>query len=263
MKRLADPAAASEARLAAAARALEAMLVKQIVTTSGAFRGGEGPGAGIRADQFADTLADAVAQSGSLGIADAIVHSLAPAGAAAAVVPAPAPAAPAPARARGVSNDPAPAAVAPADPAAVALPLRGKVTSRFGLRTDPFTGAPRVHDGVDVGAPAGSAIRASAAGVVVRAGPRGGYGNAVEIDHGGGVVTLYGHASQLLVSPGERVDAGQAIARVGSTGRSTGPHLHFEVRVEGHPVDPAKALKVYASRADPAAGAVPDRRRMP
>jgi murein DD-endopeptidase MepM/ murein hydrolase activator NlpD len=86
--------------------------------------------------------------------------------------------------------------------------------------------------------------------VVRRAGERGGYGQALEIDHGDGVVTLYGHASELLVREGDRVDPGQPILRVGSTGRSTGAHLHFEVRVGGRPVDPGRALKIYGLRAE-------------
>ena len=88
------------------------------------------------------------------------------------------------------------------------------------------------------------------AGVVKSAGPRGGYGFAVEVDHGNGLTTLYGHASELLVSPGQAVRAGQEIARVGSTGRSTGAHLHFEVRVGGRPVDPGRVLKAYAARVE-------------
>ena len=128
--------------------------------------------------------------------------------------------------------------------------MSGRVTSAFGLRADPFTGAPERHSGVDVAAPAGTAILAPAAGVVRRAGPRGGYGEAVEIDHGNGLTTLYGHASELLVSEGDVVQAGQEIARVGSTGRSTGTHLHFEVRMGGRAVDPVRALKAYASRAE-------------
>ena len=118
--------------------------------------------------------------------------------------------------------------------------MAGRVTSRFGARRDPLTGARSTHPGVDVGAPAGTPIRAPAGGVVLSAGPRGGYGNAVEIDHGDGLVTLYGHAADLLVSAGDFVEPGQAIATVGSTGRSTGPHLHFEVRQGGRPVDPGQ-----------------------
>jgi murein DD-endopeptidase MepM/ murein hydrolase activator NlpD len=86
--------------------------------------------------------------------------------------------------------------------------------------------------------------------VVRRASARGGYGAAVEIDHGAGLTTLYAHASEVLVRAGDTVEPGQAIARVGHTGRATGPHLHFEVRLDGAPVDPARALKKYALRAD-------------
>jgi murein DD-endopeptidase MepM/ murein hydrolase activator NlpD len=85
---------------------------------------------------------------------------------------------------------------------------------------------------------------------VVAAGPRGGYGLAVEIDHGCGITTLYGHASQVLVQPGQRVERGEAVALLGDTGRSTGPHLHFEVHSNGSPVDPRRALNAYRSRAD-------------
>ncbi|HYG66529.1 MAG TPA: M23 family metallopeptidase, partial [Anaeromyxobacteraceae bacterium] len=90
-----------------------------------------------------------------------------------------------------------------------------------------------------------------------------GYGNAVELTHADGTVTLYAHAAQLLVTAGEKVEAGQAIATVGSTGRSTGAHLHFEVRVAGRAVDPLKALKVYAPRAEVPPGAAVGRGRLP
>jgi murein DD-endopeptidase MepM/ murein hydrolase activator NlpD len=225
-------AAANDARLREAARSLESLLLRQIIEASGAFKGGEGAGSGVRAGLFAGALADAVARSGGIGLADEVARSL---GAA--------PPAPAPAPAPG----PAPAL---AGPALAVPPLRGAVTSAFGARTDPFTGDPALHRGVDLGAPEGTPIRAPAAGVVKSAGARGGYGNAVELDHGGGLVTVYGHASELLVAPGEQVAAGQEIARVGSTGRATGPHLHFEVRVGGRAVDPARVLKTYAVRAD-------------
>jgi murein DD-endopeptidase MepM/ murein hydrolase activator NlpD len=113
------------------------------------------------------------------------------------------------------------------------------------------------HAGVDLRAAAGDPIRAAGEGVVRRAGPRGGYGNAVEVDHGGGVTTLYAHASEVLVNPGEKVAARQEIARVGQTGRATGPHLHFEVRVDDRQVDPTRyagvayrALNAYQQRAE-------------
>ncbi len=117
------------------------------------------------------------------------------------------------------------------------------VGSRFGSRIDPFTGRRVAHEGLDFGAPVGTPILAAAAGVVVLAGKRPGYGNQVDIDHGNGLVTRYAHASKIDVAEGEIVRQGQKIAEVGSTGRSTGPHLHFEVRIEGAPRDPLPYLR--------------------
>ncbi|GAO04635.1 M23 family metallopeptidase [Anaeromyxobacter sp. PSR-1] len=230
----AGAAPAADPRLREAAQALEAMLLREIVRTSGAFRGGEGAGAGVRADLFADALSDAVARSGGIGLAGEITRSLGGGD------PGPAP----------LAGPAAPPRTATVAPGALAPPLPGRITSAFGPRADPFTGAAARHDGVDVAAPEGTPVRAPAAGVVVRAGPRGGYGNAVEVDHGGGLVTLYGHAAEVRVRPGQVVAAGEELARVGSTGRSTGPHLHFEVRMAGRAIDPARALKIYARRAD-------------
>jgi murein DD-endopeptidase MepM/ murein hydrolase activator NlpD len=117
-------------------------------------------------------------------------------------------------------------------------PADGPVTSGFGMRHHPILKRSRMHTGLDIGASYGSIIRAAAAGEVILAAYKGGYGNTVVIDHGGGVTTLYGHCSALLVHPGQVVTGGQPIARVGSTGLSTGPHLHWEVRRNGTPVDP-------------------------
>jgi murein DD-endopeptidase MepM/ murein hydrolase activator NlpD len=99
-----------------------------------------------------------------------------------------------------------------------------------------------MHPGIDIGAPQGATIAASAGGRVIFAGWYGGYGNAIIIDHGGSMSTLYGHCSQIFVSEGQDVQRGQAIGAVGMTGRATGPHLHFEVRVNGVPVDPTSRL---------------------
>lgn len=117
-------------------------------------------------------------------------------------------------------------------------PVEGRLTSGFGMRVHPIFKVRKRHTGVDIAAPAGTPIRAADGGVVVEAGYIRGYGYTVIIDHGGGVATLYAHCSALLVAAGQEVTRGQIIARVGSTGYSTGPHLHFEVRVNGEPVNP-------------------------
>ncbi|MGB7247588.1 MAG: peptidoglycan DD-metalloendopeptidase family protein [Phormidesmis sp.] len=117
-------------------------------------------------------------------------------------------------------------------------PSTGPVTSRFGSRFHPVLGYSRFHAGTDFGAAQGSPIQAAETGVVIFAGWYGGYGNAVIMDHGSGLTTLYGHASRLNVREGDAVKKGDVIAAVGTTGLSTGPHLHFEVRRRGEPVDP-------------------------
>jgi murein DD-endopeptidase MepM/ murein hydrolase activator NlpD len=106
------------------------------------------------------------------------------------------------------------------------------------MRRHPIYGGNRRHTGVDISAPAGTAIKAAGNGKVIRTGWYGGYGNAVIIDHGGGRATLYAHCSAIFVEVGAVVTAGKKIAAVGSTGNSTGPHLHFEVHVNGSPVNP-------------------------
>ncbi|HEX7488287.1 MAG TPA: peptidoglycan DD-metalloendopeptidase family protein [Anaeromyxobacteraceae bacterium] len=226
---------ADRAHLREASRALESLIVKQLITASKAFTGGEGAGSAIRADMFAETLADAMVKGGGIGLARQIERSVLP--------------------------DPAgPTATSPLTPGgrqASLSPAGGegghaapRVTSPFGLRHDPFDGHLTRHAGVDLAAKEGEDIPAAAGGVVVHAGARGGYGDAVEIDHGGGVTTLYAHASEVLVREGEEVSPGQSIARVGQTGRATGSHLHFELREGGRPVDPSRALKNYRLRAD-------------
>ncbi len=122
------------------------------------------------------------------------------------------------------------------------VPVEGAVTSGFGMRTHPVSGGQKMHDGVDFGAPCGTAVHASAAGTVRSAGAAGGYGNRLEIDHGGGVVTSCSHLQSLQVPLGATVAEGQEIARVGTTGTSTGCHLHFSVHHNGVAVDPAPML---------------------
>jgi murein DD-endopeptidase MepM/ murein hydrolase activator NlpD len=128
------------------------------------------------------------------------------------------------------------------------MPLTGdaSLTSPFGYRADPFLGRLALHPGVDLIEAYGDEIHATAAGRVTHAGPMGGYGIMVEIDHGNGLVTRYAHMSKALVAEGEDVVQGAVLGRLGSTGRSTGPHLHYEVRVDGEPVDPERYLRAGA-----------------
>jgi murein DD-endopeptidase MepM/ murein hydrolase activator NlpD len=127
----------------------------------------------------------------------------------------------------------------PASAGQLLFPVPGApITSPFGYRIHPIYGDARLHTGIDIGASSGSPIRAAADGVVASAGSLGGYGNATVVEHGGDLATLYGHQSSILVSVGDRVTAGETIGRVGCTGACTGPHLHFETRVGGEPVDP-------------------------
>jgi murein DD-endopeptidase MepM/ murein hydrolase activator NlpD len=117
-----------------------------------------------------------------------------------------------------------------------------RLSSGFGMRKDPFTGRPQHHNGIDVAAPMGTKIYPYASGTVIRAGWNGGYGRMVTIRHDDGTETRYGHTSKNLVEVGDKVTLGEPIAEVGSTGRSTGPHLHFEMRRNGKPVDPVPYL---------------------
>jgi murein DD-endopeptidase MepM/ murein hydrolase activator NlpD len=124
-------------------------------------------------------------------------------------------------------------------------PVIGEVefTSGFGIRSDPFLGRPAMHTGLDFRAQAGDPVRATANGKVASAGWAGGYGRMVEIDHGNGLATRYGHLSEIGVKVGDVIKIGQVIGAVGSTGRSTGPHLHYETRIDGEAVDPQKFLR--------------------
>ncbi len=124
-------------------------------------------------------------------------------------------------------------------------PVIGEIefTSGFGVRSDPFLGRPAMHTGLDFRAATGDPVRATANGKVVSSGWSGGYGRMVEVDHGNGLSTRYGHLSEINVKVGDAVRIGQVIGTVGSTGRSTGPHLHYETRIDGEAVDPQKFLR--------------------
>jgi murein DD-endopeptidase MepM/ murein hydrolase activator NlpD len=130
-----------------------------------------------------------------------------------------------------------------------AIPVRrptageADITSSFGVRLDPFLRQPAMHTGIDFRGDAGDPVHATAAGRVVQAERNGGYGQMVEIDHGNGLVTRYAHLSAIAVSNGAAVAPGDLIGRIGSTGRSTGPHLHYEIRMQGEASDPQRFLR--------------------
>jgi murein DD-endopeptidase MepM/ murein hydrolase activator NlpD len=122
-------------------------------------------------------------------------------------------------------------------------PVVGRITSSFGERLDPFNGEGAFHAGIDIGTTFGAPVRAAADGVVMVASQENGYGREIEIDHGNGIETVYGHLSGFAVTAGEQVKRGEVIGYVGSSGRSTGPHLHYEVRIRNTPVNPHKYLR--------------------
>ena len=232
-----------------ASQALEALLIKQMLTASGAFKGSSVAGSSLHHEMFAEVIADTISKTGGFGLAEQIERSLDPSGKMSAPLPLPlAPTSPHAASAK----QPA----APLAPRTSSSKLSGEIapgarlSSGYGHRVDPIDGDDRFHSGIDLAASEGSPIYASADGTVTRVGDRAGYGNAVEIDHGDHISTVYGHASQLCVQQGERVVKGQLIAKIGHTGRATGSHLHFEVRNHGKTIDPSKVLKIYSERAE-------------
>ena len=134
----------------------------------------------------------------------------------------------------------------------MAWPVPGytRITSQYGMRTHPITGVYKLHTGVDISAPIGATFVAANDGIVVKAEYNTAYGNMVMIDHGGGISTLYAHGSEILVEVGQTVFQGTAVLKVGSTGYSTGPHAHFEVRVNGSPVEPLDYITSYNSQTE-------------
>ena len=125
------------------------------------------------------------------------------------------------------------------------MPVQGYISSYFGVRPDPFDGLAAMHTGIDIATVYGTPVHAVAEGMVTFAGVRRGYGNVVEIDHGNGYMTRYAHNSKLEVHPGQHVQVGEVIAKAGSTGRSTGPHVHFEVWYDGHVVNPLAFVRSH------------------
>ena len=121
-------------------------------------------------------------------------------------------------------------------------PVRGPLNSRFGMRTSPWTGEQEFHRGLDISANRGTAVLAPASGTVYFAGSSGEYGSTVILDHGHELRSLYGHLQEIRVKPGERIERGQVIALTGNTGRTSGPHLHYEIQIHGQAVDPRQFL---------------------
>jgi len=140
----------------------------------------------------------------------------------------------------GPAPGPAAGASAPKTGAPAALP---RISSRFGVRADPFRRTARMHSGIDIPGRIGTPVRAAEGGIVRYAGRAGGYGNLIEIVHPGGARTRYGHLARILVPAGAEVQRGETIAQMGSTGRSTGSHLHFELRENGRAIDPLPQLR--------------------
>jgi murein DD-endopeptidase MepM/ murein hydrolase activator NlpD len=224
--------------LGEASRALESTLVKQLLQSSGAFKGTEGvAGASLNSEMFMEVLADAVAKDGGFGLAKMLEKSMGPAQDAQNT------------QDTRAGKPPAPAGPPPLHPYMSPSGEPG-VSSGFGPRLHPVDGTPSFHTGLDLRAAEGAPILAARGGVVKSAGPRGGYGNAIEVDHGDGVTTLYAHASRVDVQPGDTIAPGDKVGEVGDTGKTTGPHLHFEVRVGGRAIDPKKALNAYGIRAE-------------
>ena len=228
------PARADEPDEVRAGRGLEAFFLRQLLSetrgTGGMLSGGF---AGETFQSMLDeALADAMANAG-LGLADTFAAALSGepgSGAEPSVV------------VDADEFDRALGRPAAGPPAAFALPVHGRVSSGFGPRVDPLHGAGGYHTGLDLAAPTGTPVVAAAAGTVVRAGDAGGYGQLIVLRHADGSETRYAHLSAIGVEVGAQVARGQAIGAVGSTGRSTGPHLHFELRRDGHAVDPRPAL---------------------
>jgi len=224
------------ARLQKAAKEFEALFLGYMLSVmrssiEEADSGGQGLGKGIYTELFDQELASSLAERGALGIADMLIRQLG-----------------------GMPGMESPGALPPngAAPDAAGrqpeeipefrMPVHAHLSSAFGDRKDPITHQLRFHRGVDIAAPSGMEVRAAAAGRVEFSGVAAGYGNTVVVRHPGGFETRYAHLQGISVKPGDWLQPGQVLGTVGSTGRSTGPHLHFEVRRYGRAMDPASLV---------------------
>ena len=238
-----------------AGKQLEAFFLRQLLSETRPQGGGalDGGFAGDTFKQMLDeAIADKMSSAGGIGMAQIFAKQLGPASGKAGEVAAPPlpPIAPAPGAA--APGAPAPATAMLADPALAGaphfvLPVAGRPSSGYGLRTDPIHGGSVNHPGFDLAAASGTEVAAAARGTVVHAGPAGTYGNLVTLRHDNGFETRYAHLSEVAVHVGDVVEAGADLGKVGTTGYSTGPHLHFEVRHDGQPIDPAPLLPLNRS----------------
>ncbi len=229
----APPTRADEAKTAA--KQLEAFFLRRLLAEARPAGGG-GIDGGFAGDTFKQMLdeavADKMAAAGGLGLADMFTKQLAQ------------DASPTRSITNPVGAQPAAAQFGPAlaDAPRFAMPVVGRASSGYGMRTDPLHQTHSMHAGFDVAAKTGTPVSAAASGVVTHAGAAGTYGNLVTIRHDSGFETRYAHLSKVAVQRGDRVTPGQEVGQVGSTGRSTGPHLHFEIRKDGKAIDPAPYL---------------------
>ncbi len=231
----------------AAAKQLEAFFLRTMLAESRASGGG-GLDKGFAGDTFKsmldEALADKMSAAGGVGLSQMFAKQLGStdevAGGSTTVAPPP-----------PLGADPFISAASAAGGLDGAprflLPVAGRATSGYGLRTDPVNGGTVNHAGFDLAAPSGTQVNAAARGTVVHAGPAGTYGNLVTLRHEGGFESRYAHLSAVDVQVGDVVEAGQDVGKVGSTGHSTGPHLHFEVRHDGQAIDPAPLLPLNRS----------------
>jgi murein DD-endopeptidase MepM/ murein hydrolase activator NlpD len=243
-----------------AARQLEALFLRQLLAVSRPQGGGmlDGGFAGDTFKQMLDeAIADKMSSAGGVGMTELFAKQLGKPGEVAAPPVPPAGNLPigspaAAAAATGAAPVGSPRSVDQALPDGVPhfiLPVAGRPSSGYGLRADPIHGGTVNHPGFDLAATTGTEVSAAARGTVVHAGPAGTYGNLVTLRHDNGFETRYAHLSAVDVSVGDVVEAGQDLGKVGTTGYSTGPHLHFEVRRDGKTIDPAPLLPLHSSPA--------------
>lgn len=229
-----------------AAKQLEAFFLRQLLAEARPQSAIDGGFAGETFKQmFDEAIADKMSAAGGVGLASIFASQLTTAASSTSA------ATPAMTEVAPLHRGPADMIPLPGSPHFV-LPVVGRPTSGYGLRTDPIHGTTSNHKGFDLAAATGTQVSAAAGGTVVHAGPAGTYGNLVTLRHDNGFETRYAHLSAVDVAVGDRVEIGQGVGKVGSTGHSTGPHLHFEVRQDGVAIDPAPFIADRPLHSSPA-----------